>query len=129
MKNRTLPDLHNCQEVKAAILAYILSCVKAGTIPGNVGMYEALGLSRAQWNHIRNGRMRERASPESIAAIEQGCQMLGVIREQLLLTDAPLPISPWLLRGRITVSDIGDRQPKFHKQYRRHKQDQGEQEE
>lgn len=119
MNDKTLPDLHNCQEVKTAIRDYFDSCIRAGTIPGNVGMYEALGLSRAQWNHIRNGRMRERASPESIAAIEQGCQMLGVIREQLSLSDAPLPISPWLLRGRITVSDIGGRQPKRHRQYHR----------
>lgn len=90
-------------------------------MPGNCGMYERLGLTRAQWNHIRNGRSAGRVSKESVEIIERGCQALGIYRESLLLSDGEMPISPWLLRARISISDIGDKQPARHKKYTRKK--------
>ena len=52
------PDLSNQDEVNAAIQCYFDRCYEHNVRPGNMGLYNALGLSRQDVNEYLNGRRK-----------------------------------------------------------------------
>lgn len=82
---RTLPDLHNPQEVNAAIEGYFASCMRNNLRPGNLGLYAALGMSRQDYNALVSGRLKSKASPESIDMMKNAVRAIGSYREGLAL--------------------------------------------
>lgn len=52
------PDLHDPEQVDKAIQAYFDRCKRHNIRPGNMGLYNALGVTRQEVNAYINGRMK-----------------------------------------------------------------------
>ena len=77
------PDLHKADEVEYAIKDYFNRCITKGLRPGNMGLYNALGLGKTEVYDILNGRNPRKASLESIAIIKKAQKALSEFRESL----------------------------------------------
>ena len=124
------PDLMDYESTLSAITNYFDECIKSGRIPGNEGLYKALGIDRVKWFHLRNGNSHK-AAPECVDLINRAVILLAAFREQLLfLPDDKIPVHPGRLRTWIKLYDIGGCQPKHHKPHPKRKkvEDDGEKE-
>ena len=88
-----IPDLHNPEEVNAAIINYFENCQQHGLRPGNLGLYAALGLSRQDYNAIINGRVKSKVSPDCIDMMKKAVRAIGVYREGLALEGKINPVT------------------------------------
>lgn len=122
----TPPNLHDRDSVIAAIDGYFNDCVRSNQMPQNEQLYKRLGISRSQWHHAKNGHSNK-ISAECVEAIHRACLMLSAYREQLLLSERS-PIHPGRLRTWILLYDIGGRQPRRHRTYKRKKEQETQEE-
>ena len=76
-------DLHNAEEVKAAIIGFFEDCERVGKRPGNMGLYRALGISRQQAHNIVTGRDKNTVSHAVRDMIKNTSLILADYREQL----------------------------------------------
>lgn len=76
-------NLHDPEEVKQAIVNYLLDCEQSGKRPGNMGLYRALDMSRQDVNDVLRGKNKSKASLECIDIIKKALAMLSEYREQL----------------------------------------------
>ena len=83
MFNASVPDLSKPDEVKQCIDNYFQSCINRGLRPGNMGLYNALGIERRDILRLLNGQIKLNASPLSIAYIKRACKTISEIRELL----------------------------------------------
>ena len=88
-----LPDLHNVDQVHAAIMGYFDNCQKHGVRPGNLGLYAALGLSRQDYNNLCAGKLKNKVNPECMDIIQKAHRAIGVYREGLALTGKLNPVT------------------------------------
>ena len=79
----TTPDLHDAEQVRAAIVAYFDSCDRNGVRPGNLGLYAALGMSRQDVNNVMTGKSKSKATPAVIDMIKRARQAMSLYRESL----------------------------------------------
>ena len=77
------PDLHNESEVKQAIEDYFKRCISKGLRPGNLGLYNALGINKKQAYDLLHGLTPKKASPASVEQLKKACDSLGEYRESL----------------------------------------------
>ena len=91
--SRPAIDLHNPEEVKQAILNYLIDCERSGKRPGNMGLYRALDMSRQDMNDVLRGKNKSKASLECIDIIKKALNMLSEYREQLGLQGKLNPVT------------------------------------
>lgn len=91
--NMPTPDLHDPEQVQAAIIAYFQTCIDHGTRPGNLGLYAALGLSRQDYNNIVAGKSKSKASPMCIDMMKKATRAVGAYREGLALEGKINPVT------------------------------------
>ena len=89
--NRPEPDLHNPDEVNIAIKAYFENCISKGLKPGNLGLYNALGIDKKQCYDLLHGLTPRKANPRSVELIKKACKSLSEYRE-LLGSENKLPV-------------------------------------
>lgn len=77
------PDLHKPDEVERAITGYFERCINKGLKPGNLGLYNALGLNKNEVHDILAGRSNYKASTECVQLIKKAKQSLAEYRELL----------------------------------------------
>ena len=87
------PDLHNPEEVEAAIYRYFQSCDRHGVRPANLGLYAALGLSRQDVNNAISGKSKSKVSPECIDILKKAMRVLSTYRESLALSGKVNPVT------------------------------------
>ena len=87
------PDLHNAEEVQAAVIGYFETCQAHGTRPGNLGLYAALGLSRQDYNDVIRGKNKSKVSPECIDIMKKAARAVGVYREGLAMEGKINPVT------------------------------------
>ena len=87
------PDLHNAEEVRAAIMAYFRSCDRHGVRPANLGLYAALGLTKQDVSNILTGKSKHKVSPESLDLLKKAKLTLSTYRESLALTGKLNPVT------------------------------------
>ena len=75
------PDINDMNQVNAAIKAYFDRCSKHDIRPGNMGLYNALGLSRQDVNEYLCGRRK--ASPQFIDTLKKVKSTMAEYREML----------------------------------------------
>lgn len=79
-----VPDLHNAEEVHAAIVGYFESCKRRGIRPGNLGLYAALGMSKQEVHHaVVTERDKNKVSPEVRDLIKKAQRAMSQYREGL----------------------------------------------
>ena len=76
------PDLNNPDDVNRAIAEYFERCNNHGVRPGNMGLYNALGLTRVEVNDILNGRSRK-ANPHLVNTLKKVKGIMAEYRETL----------------------------------------------
>ena len=81
----TPPDLHNPEEVNAAIIRYFESCDKHNVRPANLGLYAALGLTRQDVSDVLTGKNKSKVSPEATDIIKKAKLVLSTYRESLAM--------------------------------------------
>ena len=81
--NAPIPDLHKPEEVEQAITAYFKRCIDKGLRPGNLGLYNAIGLDRREVHELLNGRTPKVASSQTIGHIKKATKALSEFRESL----------------------------------------------
>lgn len=89
----TPPDLHNAEEVEAAIYAYFQSCDRHGVRPANLGLYAALGLSKQDVSNVLTGKSKSKVSPEVIDLLKKAKRILSTYRESLAMTGKVNPVT------------------------------------
>lgn len=77
------PDLHDAEQVKAAVIAYFEQCEKNGIRPGNLGLYAVLGMSKQDVSDVIRGENRSKASPAAVDVIKNAKLAMSVYRETL----------------------------------------------
>ena len=78
-----IPDLHNEKEVEQAIKNYLKRCISRGLRPGNLGLYNALGLDKSDVYDIIHGRNPKRASVGTVQLLKKACKHMSEYRELL----------------------------------------------
>lgn len=86
-------DLHDVDDVKAAIYDYLTDCEQNNKRPGNMGLYRALGLSRQDVSDALHGKNKSKISPACIDIIKSALQSLSEYREQLGLQGRLNPVT------------------------------------
>ena len=81
----TPPDLHNAEEVHAAIKGYFESCDRHNVRPANLGLYAALGLTRQDVSAVLTGKSKSKVSPEVVDIIKKAKLALSTYRESLAM--------------------------------------------
>ena len=81
--NSSKPDLHKPDEVEKAINGYFNNCISKGLKPGNLGLYNALDLTKTEVSDLLHGRNPLKASVESIRLIKKACKAMSEYREML----------------------------------------------
>lgn len=76
-------DLHNADEMKQAILNYLIDCEKSGKRPANMGLYRALDLTRQDVSNIFGGKSKNKVSPDCLDILKKTLSLLSEYREQL----------------------------------------------
>jgi hypothetical protein len=89
----TPPDLHNKEEVQAAIISYFNNCIESGIRPGNLGLYAALGMSRQDYHDTITGKNKSKVSPDCIDTMKKAVQAIGAFREGLALEGKINPVT------------------------------------
>ena len=87
------PDLHNPEEVHAAIIGYFETCQAHGIRPGNLGLYAALGMSKQEYHNMVTGKNKTKVSPACIDLIKKAARAIGVYREGLALEGKINPVT------------------------------------
>ena len=87
------PDLHDPEQVQAAIIRYFQTCQEHGTRPGNLGLYAALGMSRQDYNDVLRGKNKSKVSPECLDMMKKATRAVGVYREGLALEGKINPVT------------------------------------
>ncbi len=77
------PDLHKPDEVRQSIKDYFNRCISKGLRPGNMGLYNALGIDKNEAYDITHGRNPRKASVETIQLIKKAQKALAELRENL----------------------------------------------
>ena len=77
------PDLHKPAEVEKAIIDYFNRCISKGLKPGNLGLYNALGMNKTEVSDLLLGRNPNKANTETIRLIKKAKQSLSEYRELL----------------------------------------------
>jgi len=77
------PDLHDAEQVHAAIVAYFDSCDRNGVRPGNLGLYAALGMSKQDVHDVIVGKNKSKATPAVIDLLKRARQAMSLYRESL----------------------------------------------
>ena len=75
------PDINNISQVNAAIEQYLERCSKHNIRPGNMGLYNALGITRQEVNEYLTGRRK--ASNEFIDILKKAKAAMAEYREIL----------------------------------------------
>lgn len=105
------PNLHDPDEVIAAIDAYLKRCEETGELVGNLGLYECLHITRFDWSNAKLGKSRTKIAPECISIIQKAITGIGVYREALLTLDKP-PLPVGTLMEMHKFFDWGERRTK-----------------
>lgn len=86
-------DLHNVDEVKQAIMDYLIDCEQSGKRPANMGLYRALDLTRQDVSNILGGKVKNKVSPECLDILQKALSMLSEYREQLAIKGKLNPVT------------------------------------
>lgn len=78
-----IPDLHKPEEVERAITAYFKRCIDKGLRPGNLGLYNAIGLDKKHVYDLLHGLTPKVASSQTVELIKKACKNLSEFRESL----------------------------------------------
>ena len=89
---RPAVDLHDAEQVKAAVIEFFEECERIGKRPGNMGFYRAIGISRQQAHNIVTGRDKNTVSPTVRDIIKNTSLILADYREQLGLQGKINPV-------------------------------------
>ncbi len=81
--NAPIPDLHDKEQCTKAINDYFNRCIKRGLRPGNLGLYNALGLNKNEVHDIINGRYKNKASADVIQLLKKAVKNMSEYREML----------------------------------------------
>ena len=71
------------EEVKQAILGYLVDCEKSGKRPANLGLYRALDMTKQDVSNVLTGKSKKKVSPECLVLLKKAIMMLSEYREQL----------------------------------------------
>ena len=80
--NVSKPDLKDPEQIDYAIQMYFERCKRHNIRPGNMGLYNALGITKQEVNEYLNGR-RKAATPHLIDALKKIKASMGEYREIL----------------------------------------------
>lgn len=86
-------DLHDPEDVAAAIDRYFKDCISRGLRPGNLGLYATLGLSKQDVSDAIRGRNKSKLSPQSIDLLKKAKVALSTYREMLGSTGKINPVT------------------------------------
>lgn len=85
--NSPLPDLDKPQEVEKAINDYFKRCISRGLRPGNLGLYNAIGLDKNNVRDLVQGRVKtvngKSVNIGTISLIKKAIKQMGEFREML----------------------------------------------
>ena len=85
--NSPLPDLDKPQEVEKAINDYFKRCISRGLRPGNLGLYNAIGLDKNNVRDLVQGRVKtvngKSVNISTISLIKKAIKQMGEFREML----------------------------------------------
>ena len=101
-------DLHDPEQVSAAIDGYFKSCVNNGLRPGNLGLYAVLGLSKQDVSDAIRGTNKSKVSPACVDIIKKAKVALSTYREMLGSTGKINPVT--LIFWQKNYDGLEDRQ-------------------
>jgi hypothetical protein len=85
--NAPLPDLNKPDEVEKAINDYFKRCISRGLRPGNLGLYNSIGLDKNNVRDLVQGRVKtvngKSVNVGTISLIKKAIKQMGEFREML----------------------------------------------